>query len=91
MKEGDDRLFLSTGREEISRQKILALAEVAGDVNRATCCVQWAKNISPLPTKTSARRLPQWILLLHSSGGGDGLKLKKERKKERKRIQHENF
>jgi hypothetical protein len=57
MKEGDDRLFLSTGREEISRQKILALAEVAGDVNRATCCVQWAKNISP-PSQKNKREAP---------------------------------
>jgi hypothetical protein len=48
---GDDRLFLSSGREEISLQKILELAEVASDVNRATCSVQWAKNISPYPQK----------------------------------------
>jgi len=48
---GDDRLFLSGRLEEISLQKILALAEVASDVNRATCSVQWAKNISPYPQK----------------------------------------
>jgi hypothetical protein len=46
-KKGVDRLFPSTHREEISLLKILALAEVASDVNFATCSVHWARNISP--------------------------------------------
>lgn len=62
-------MFLVTRREEISLLKNLALAEVASDVNRATCSVQWARIISPDPQK-QARRPPQCKLLLQSWGLG---------------------
>jgi hypothetical protein len=49
-------LFLSARREEISLLKILALAEVASDVNRAACCVHWARIISSPPPRHKNKR-----------------------------------
>lgn len=57
-KKGVDRLFPSTHREEISLLKILALAEVASDVNLATCSVHWARNISPHPAHKNKCEAP---------------------------------
>jgi hypothetical protein len=70
-------LFLNTRREEISLLKILALAEVASDVNRATCSLQWASCISPYPQK-QARGVCRNGYCYCSSGDADGFKLKKE-------------
>jgi hypothetical protein len=77
-KKGVDRLFPSTHREEISLLKILALAEVASDVNRATCSVHWARNISsPYPQKQARGACRNGYCYCSSRDDG-GFKLKKE-------------